>query len=128
MRLVTDTSPEDASSSDAKEVVSPPFEPSYELNKLPHISIPDLSDDTQSLSAEALASVPTLTDQVGGDLPAEPLPIEAPMAELAAPQDLPVAADTYAEQVKARLGRLTGDIQSLHSRLDRLEERNKAQS
>jgi hypothetical protein len=37
----------------------------------------------------------------------------------------PPQADTWGEQLQARMGKLTGDIDSLNARLDRLEERNK---
>jgi hypothetical protein len=35
-------------------------------------------------------------------------------------------ADTWGEELHARMGKLTDDIHTLNIRLDRLEERNKA--
>ena len=58
---------------------SAPFEPGYQPETLPHISVPDLADDAQGLSAEALAQVPTLTEWV--DASAQDAPLEAVVAE-----------------------------------------------
>ncbi len=109
-----------------------PFEPGYQPGTLPQLSVPDLADDAEGLSAEALANVPTLTELV------EPEPESAPVVTtvqeadhaLEPTDDLPAQAepaqaDTWGEQLHARMGRLTDDIHTLNVRLDRLEERNK---
>jgi hypothetical protein len=115
-----------------------PFEPAYQPETLPQITVPDLADDAQGLSAEALANVPTLTEFAdepeqeprGGEAPAD-LPNAPDAAETASPepmaeiQDTPAQADTWVEELQARMGKLNGDIQTLNARLDRLEERNK---
>jgi outer membrane murein-binding lipoprotein Lpp len=90
-----------------------------------------------------LAKVPTLTELVS-DVAAETEPTTAQMeaepiqvlahasaeAELDAAglqaQDLPTQADLWNEELQARMGKLTDDIQILNARLDRLEELNKA--
>ncbi len=126
-----------------------PFEPSYQPQTLPQISVPDLAEDAQGLTAEALAKVPTLTELV--DAQAEPTEVttdeveqelvsceaaEVPIAieaaqeesdqEPEAPAQAEAAqADTWGEQLQARMGKLTDDIHTLNARLDRLEERNK---
>jgi hypothetical protein len=125
-----------------------PFEQGYQPGTVPHISVPDLPDDAQGLTAEALAQVPTLTELVDDVVPvaallavtADPLveAVSAPVAEAdvlnIAPSDAPVAqdetlqADTWTEVLHARMGKLTDDIHSLNTRLDRLEERNKTKA
>ena len=134
------------------EVHSEPalFERGYEPASLPHIEVPDLPDDAQGLTAEALAQVPTLTEQVdeapGRELVDEPVAVQPVVAEVSAPevtwvtpepsieadlapiQDVSVQADTWGEELQVRMGKLTGDIQSLNARLDRLEERNKTKA
>lgn len=129
--------------SDAIHPEAAPFEPAYQPQTLPQIQVPDLPDDAQGLSAEALAQVPTLTELVDGDpvvpqeqpsvdTPAltepepetEPLEQEAP--EEACVQETPPQADTWTEQLQVRMGKLSDDIHTLNARLDRLEERNKA--
>jgi hypothetical protein len=122
-----------------------PFEPGYQPGTLPQISVPDLAEDAQGLTAEALANVPTLTDWVDseaaptevtddevaeevdtGDTPEAPIAIEAALPESEAPAQAQAAqADTWGEQLQARMGKLTDDIHTLNARLDRLEERNK---
>lgn len=124
-----------------------PFEAGYMADSLPRISVPDLPDDAIGLSAEALAKVPTLTELVS-DVSAETEPSTAQMepeptqvlayagaeveveAEVDAAglqaQDLPSQADLYNEELQARMGKLTEDIQTLNARLDRLEELNNA--
>jgi hypothetical protein len=125
---------------------SAPFEPGYQPETLPKISVPDLADDAEGLSAEALANVPTLTDlvepepesapvvttvqepaqvlELAEDLPVAEVPLNEDVVE-ASPQAEPPQADTWGEQLQVRMGKLTGDIDSLNARLDRLEERNK---
>ena len=65
-------------------------------------------------------------DEASSDLPNTPDAAETaspePMAEI---QDTPAQADTWGEELQARMGKLNGDIQTLNARLDRLEERNK---
>jgi hypothetical protein len=127
-----------------------PFEPGYQPGTLPQLSVPDLAEDAQGLSAEALANVPTLTDLVEPEVAlaevaeeAAELAIEvsesaevSQNAELpedsqsaaepdALAQDEPAQADTWGEQLQVRMGKLTDDIHTLNARLDRLEERNK---
>lgn len=106
-----------------------PFEPAYQPETLPQITVPDLADDAQGLTAEALAQVPTLTDLVE-----EPAVEEAPETEAtdidvlepeAEIQDTPAQADTWVQELKVRMEKLNGDIYTLNARLDRLEERNK---
>ena len=115
-----------------------PFEPGYQPETLPKISVPDLADDAQGLTAEALAQIPTLTEEASSEqavvpelhtsddevtTPTEPV---SPQLEMAPIQDTPVQADTWGEELHARMGKLTDDIHTLNIRLDRLEERNKA--
>jgi hypothetical protein len=122
-----------------------PFEPGYQPETLPKISVPDLAEDVQGLTAEALAQIPTLTEEAPAkevvDVPSEPPEVaavhaveavEAPQVEEPSPeavvptiQDEPVQADTWGEALHARMGKLTDDIHTLNTRLDRLEERNK---
>ncbi len=118
---------DDAHASEGIHTEPAPFEHGYQPESLPKISVPDLSPDAQGLTAEALAQVPTLTELVV-DEPlveaVEPTP-EAEPAVAPPIQDAPVEADTWTEALHARMGKLTGDIQTLNTRLDRLEERNK---
>jgi hypothetical protein len=119
-----------------------PFEPGYQPETLPKISVPDLADDAEGLSAEALANVPTLTELVEPESQSAPVvtTVEVQVEQPETPDDLPEnseepealaqdeppQADTWGEQLQVRMGKLTGDIHSLNARLDRLEERNKA--
>ena len=143
------TSP-DSQVSDGIHPEPAPFEPGYQPGTLPQISVPDLAEDAQGLTAEALAKVPTLTDLVepdvaeaevaeevaelltehsdGADAPQatalfEDMPNTAETEALA--QDELAQADTWGEQLQVRMGKLTDDIHMLNVRLDRLEERNK---
>jgi hypothetical protein len=124
------------------------FEAGYMADSLPRISVPDLPEDALGLSAEALAKVPTLTELVSdvtaetepstAQMEAEPIQVmayasaeaeaeveaEVDAASLQA-QDLPTQADLWNEELQARMGKLTDDIQTLNARLDRLEELNK---
>jgi len=108
----------------------PPFEPGYQPESLPQISVPDLSPDAEGLTAEALSQVPTLTELVD-EAAAEPAPTASAVAvpETSEPeepiQDTPVQADTWVEELHVRMGKLTDDIHTLNARLDRLDERNK---
>ena len=126
-----------------------PFEPGYQPESLPQISVPDLPPDAEGLTAEALSQVPTLTELVDeapgqalvGAGPEKPVasvetPVEAALiahaaevsespASAEAIQDTPVQADTWVEDLHVRMGRLTDDIHTLNARLDRLDERNK---
>ena len=115
------------------------FEAGYMADSLPRISVPDLPDDALGLSAEALAKVPTLTELVSDEsaepeltmaqMEAEPISVlaydDAEATGLQA-QDLPTQADLWKEELQARMGKLTDDIQTLNARLDRLEELNNA--
>jgi hypothetical protein len=126
------SNPDDAHASGGIHTEPPPFEHGYQPESLPKISVPDLSPDAQGLTAEALAQVPTLTELVV-DEPLVEAVVPTPEAEPAVDtpiqntpiQDTPVEADTWTEVLHARMGKLTGDIQTLNTRLDRLEERNK---
>ena len=139
----------DTQVSDGIDPQAAPFEPGYQPGTLPQLSVPDLPEDAQGLTAEALAKVPTLTELVES----EATPAAAPHAESAeadergvttdtsvaneaiepslhqepeAPaQAQPAQADTWGEQLHVRMGKLTDDIHTLNVRLDRLEERNK---
>ncbi len=109
-----------------------PFEPGYQPGTLPQLSVPDLADDAEGLSAEALANVPTLTELVEPEPDSAPVVMEVqePAHALEPTDDVPAQAepaqaDTWGEQLQVRMGKLTGDIHSLNVRLDRLEERNK---
>jgi hypothetical protein len=139
----------DTQVSDGIHPEAAPFEPGYQPETLPQITVPDLAEDAQGLTAEALAKVPTLTELV------EPAatPAEVPHEEVAEehePSELDVTptaiedaqtsspeepvtpaqaeaaqADTWGEHLQVRMGKLTDDIHTLNARLDRLEERNK---
>ena len=143
-----DQSSPEAAAAEGIQTEASPFEPGYQPETLPKISVPDLADDAQGLTAEALAQIPTLTEEAEGkdlgETPsgqpevtevhvaeelAEPIAAEvepAPQeAEVALIQDTPAQADTWGEVLHARMGKLTDDIHTLNTRLDRLEERNK---
>lgn len=132
--------------SDGIKPEAAPFEPGYQPGTLPVISVPDLADDAQGLTAEALAQIPTLTEEAPSKVvvetpseepvvpelvtsddeaitPAEP--VSAPV-EIDPIQDTPAQADTWGVELHARMGKLTDDIHKLNGRLDRLEEKNKA--
>ena len=122
--------------SDAIHFEAAPFEPGYQPETLPKIQVPDLAEDAQSLTAEALAQVPTLTELVDGEVVeqaeerTDPAPLDLPEVAaqtlLAEPiQDEPAQADTWSEQLHVRMGKLTDDIHTLNARLDRLDERSK---
>jgi hypothetical protein len=116
-----------------------PFEQGYQPESLPKITVPDLPDDAQGLSAEALAQVPTLTELVdeAPEAVPDPEPVTEPMPEaevslapeamepIAEIQDTPAQADTWSQELQVRMGRLNDDIHTLNVRLDRLEERIK---
>lgn len=136
------SSHDEASISDRIRPEPAPFEASYQPGTVPQISMPDLPADVQGLTADALAQVPTLTDCVeevsvlatlteSTEIAAAP---KAPSAlaldaepELLA-QDTPTQADTWGEELQARMGKLTDEIHILNARLDRLEEKNKAKA
>ena len=117
----------------------PPFEPGYQPGSVPEITVPDLAEDAIGVSAEVLAeaTIPTLTDQVeplveedvaspdegSVDMPAD---MELEAALLA--QEPEVQADTWHEQMQVRMTKLTGEIQTLNDRLDRLEQRAKTKA
>jgi hypothetical protein len=141
-----DKTSSDTQVSDGIHPEAAPFEPGYQPGTLPQIHVPDLAEDAEGLSAEALANVPTLTELVeteaapvdidteageSNELPSatEPLPeaeeVSSPEEPVAHAQDEPVQADTWGEQLQVRMGKLTDDIHTLNARLDQLEERNK---
>lgn len=116
---------------DGIQVEPAPFELGYQPESLPKISVPDLPIDAQSLTAEALSQVPTLTELVddtlveeGGDALAEADLVETESLI----QDTPVQADTWVEELHVRMGKLTDEINTLNARLDRLDEQNKARA
>ena len=133
-----DKTSRDPQVSDGIKPEAAPFEPGYQPETLPKISVPDLADDAQGLTAEALAQIPTLTEEASSEHPVVPelitsddevtTPTEPviPQVEIAPIQDTPFQADTWGEELHARMGKLTDDIHTLNIRLDRLEERNKA--
>ncbi|MFM2428001.1 MAG: hypothetical protein RL707_1828 [Pseudomonadota bacterium] len=114
----------DASAPEGIHADPAPFEPSFQPGSLPNLSVPDLPDDAQGLSAEALAQVPTLTDLVH-DEPGQEILAE-PAEPAAVTQETPVEADTWVEGLHVRMGKLTDEIHTLNARLDGLEEQNKA--
>jgi len=63
--------PETPHVSDAIQPEAAPFEHGYQPETLPKIQVPDLPEDAQGLTAEALAQVPTLTELVDGDVVAQ---------------------------------------------------------
>jgi hypothetical protein len=133
-----DKTSRDPQVSDGIKPEAAPFEPGYQPETLPKITVPDLADDAQGLTAEALAQIPTLTEEASSEQPVVPelitsddevtTPAEpvSPQVEIAPIQDTPIQADTWGEELHARMGKLTDDIHTLNIRLDRLEERNKA--
>ena len=136
------TSPTEVPESTGLRMEPPPFEHGYQPESLPKITVPDLPEDAQGLSADALSQVPTLTELVHepdaeteinteesiSDLESEEV------AEAAEPDSLeesiqeePVQADTWTEVMHARMGKLTDEIHTLNVRLDRLEAINKTE-
>ena len=111
------TQPTGEDAPDTFKLEPSPFEPGFQPETIPQISVPDIPEDAVGLTAEALAHVPTLTDQVEAESNPE-VPIEA-----VAIQEAPVQADTGGEQLHARMDKLTNDIHQLNARLDRLEEK-----
>jgi outer membrane murein-binding lipoprotein Lpp len=128
------TSSAGGDASDGIKLEPSPFEQSFQPGSLPKISVPDLPEDAVGLSAEALAQVPTLTEQVeaaDSDVAAEASPDAEMHAEIspevptegALIQDTPVEADTGGEQFHVRMDKLTDQIHALNARLDRLAEK-----
>lgn len=111
------TQPTSEDAPDSIQLEASPFEPGFQPESIPKISVPDIPEDALGLTAEALAQVPTLTDQVDDQINSE-VPIEE-----AAIQETPIQADTGGEQFHARMDKLTNDIHQLNVRLDRLEEK-----
>lgn len=108
------------------------FQPSFTPDNVPKLSVPDLPEDATGLSPEALAQVPTLTDQVQAPVePASESQIQAaeletePLAVEQVTQELEPEADTWIEQMQVRMDRLMDDIHTLNDRLDRLENKTK---
>jgi hypothetical protein len=118
---------------------------------LPRLTVPDLPADASGISAQDLAQVPTLTEQISAALPPEPAP-EAPHDEPPAlvtqvapepvpepvpmmeavdplpdlPQGLPSHVESGLQQCQSRINQLTDEIQKLNDRLDQLDHRPKA--
>jgi hypothetical protein len=120
---------EEAAASGGIRPEPPPFEPAYQPGSVPEITVPDLAEDALGVSAQVLAdaAIPTLTDQVetasthessDETVAGEPIGGGEDMAQ--EPQD---RADTWQEQMQVRMTKLSGDIQTLNDRLDRLEQR-----
>lgn len=114
------------------------FTPSFKPDNVPKLSVPDLPDDATGLSPEALAQVPTLTDQVEGppeltseDEASTELPIQddaaqaEPLVIAQDTQEPEPEADTWVQQLQVRMDRLMDDIHTLNDRLDRLENKTK---
>ena len=116
-----------------------PFEPSFQPGTVPQITVPDLPDDVQGLSVEALSQVPTLTELVEIEEKEEIVETEEegslepevedeeqaePVLELVAEeiQEPPSQADTWAQELQVRMGKLSDDIHTLNVRLDELEK------
>lgn len=110
------TKPTGEDATDSIKLEASPFEPGFQPESIPKISVPDIPEDAVGLTAEALAQVPTLTDQV------EEVNPEVPIVEVAI-QEAPVQADTGVEEFHARMDKLTNEIHQLNARLDRLEEK-----
>ena len=110
---------------DSIKLEASPFEPGFQPESIPKISVPDIPEDAVGLTAEALAQVPTLTDQVGEAIHPEAIPEVNPEVptEAAVIQEAPVEADTRGEELHARMDKLTNEIHQLNARLDRLEEK-----
>ncbi len=116
------TQPTGEASTDSIKLEPSPFEPAFQPESIPQISVPDLPEDAVGLTAEALAQVPTLTDQVEEVAAEEEVNPEVPIEAMLI-QEAPVEADTSGEQLHARMDKLTNDIHQLNARLDRLEEK-----
>lgn len=114
----------------------PPFEPGYQPGSVPEITVPDLAEDAIGVSAEVLAeaTIPTLTDQVeplveedvaSPDEGSVDMPSDMELEAALPAQEPEVQADTWHEQMQVRMTKLSGEIQTLNDRLDRLEQRAK---
>ena len=108
-----------------------PFEPGYHPETLPKLTVPDLADDAEGLSAEALANVPTLTELVETQSESVAVPAVTAVEEavelqpsslqetLSSANPEPVAqaeppqTDTWTEELHVRMGKLTDDIHSM---------------
>jgi hypothetical protein len=113
---------------------------------LPHITVPDLAPDAAGMSAEALAQVPTLTEQVKAsepvltepELPAqevmqvevshqESMPgADLPPMSMTLPQGLPSHVESWLQQCQSRINQLTNEIHKLNDRLDQIDHKPKA--
>ena len=136
------TSPSEVPESTGLRMEPPPFEHGYQPESLPKLTVPDLPEDAEGLSAEALSQVPTLTELVHapseeGEISTEEPILEPEAAEMTegtetesaeeSIQEAPVQADTWTEVMHARMGKLTDEIHTLNVRLDRLEAINKTE-
>lgn len=131
-----DQKPQDAANAESEGIHTEPapFEPGYQPGSIPELTVPDLAEDATGVSAEVLAeaAIPTLTEQVEPAIDQEPEVVEdvavtaqtEPEAE-DPPQEPEAQADTWHEQMQVRMSKLTGEIQTLNDRLDRLEQRAK---
>lgn len=119
------TKPTVEDASDSIKLEASPFEPGFQPESIPKISVPDIPEDAVGLTAEALAQVPTLTDQVEEAIHPEATPEVNPEVptEAAVIQEAPVEADTGGEELHARMDKLANEIHQLNARLDRLEEK-----
>lgn len=108
---------------------------------LPQITVPDLPPDAVGMSAEALAQVPTLTEQpevAEPELPEPELPAQAlapqepafdmglPRRSMALPQGMPRDVESWLQQCQSRINQLTDQIHKLNDRLDHIDHKPKA--
>jgi hypothetical protein len=136
------TKPTEVPETEGLHLEPSPFEHGFQPESLPKITVPDLPDDAEGLSAEALAQVPTLTELVAAPAEDVEMNTEEPTSEttpteaLAATeaesveesiQEAPVQAESWTEVMHARMGKLTDEIHTLNARLDRLEALNKTE-
>ena len=134
-----DSKPQDEANASPEGIHTepPPFEPGYQPGTVPELTVPDLAEDAVGVPAEVLAeaAIPTLTEQVVPEVVSEATDEPTPEAQAddtseieAAPQEPPAQADTWHEQMQVRMTKLTGEIQTLNDRLDRLEQRAKTKA
>ena len=128
------------------------FEPSFQPDSLPRISVPNLSEDVHGISAKDLAQIPTLNDTAHQetDIPAEPTAREshaeglaqdvtdvavasarqpisdaAPVLKELTTQAAPFHTDIWMETIQVRTEKLSQEIKVLHERLDGLQKQPK---
>ena len=105
-----------------------PFNKGYSPESLPKLDIPDLPLDAVVVSADDLPEIDETDDEDPISVPVLALPTpDADMEQeiLAAAQEMKSQADQRAEMIKARMGKLSGQISSLNDKLARLENSSK---